>query len=98
MKTIDNDKKTELLFNTSIALLATALTIVSVIEINKNELLFFLDELFVVEAFLFSIVVFITYVNMYVTKHPVMEKAANFIFLSGLAGMLIGSLLLTFNP
>ena len=86
----------DVLFNTSIALFISALTIVSLIQIKKESLLFFIDEFFVVEAFLFLIIAFFSYLKLNGVQIK-KENLINVIFIFSMLGMLLGSVLLTFT-
>ena len=86
----------DVLFNTSIALFISALTIVSLIQIKKESLLFFVDEFFVVEALLFLIIAFFSYLKLNGVQIK-KENLINVIFIFSMLGMLLGSVLLTFT-
>jgi hypothetical protein len=84
------------IFNGSIAMVGVCLTVITLFKITESGSKTFTDEFLAVDAFVFIVSTFISYMSLRKNNHKKLEWIADILFFSGMLCMVATGLLMVF--
>jgi hypothetical protein len=97
---MQNDKNRDIahhIFTGSIAMVGVCLTVITLFKISEFGIKTYADEFLGVDAFLFIISSFISYLSLRNYNHKKLEWIADIMFFIGMLGMVIVGLFIVFS-
>lgn len=96
MKNQDKKDIAPTIFSGSTTMIGVCITVITLFIVTKNELNTYLDEVLSLDAFLFIMSAFISYLSLRWNNHRHLEIAADIFFFTGMLIMVFAGMLLVF--